>query len=50
MDPRIEQSDMWVIMKYLYIKENYVIDLENMDSYILLAYFVSILLVFDKDK
>ena len=50
MDPRIEQSVMWIVLRYMYIKDDYEIDLENMDSYILLAYFVSILLFFLTDK
>lgn len=46
MDNRIQQNVMWVVLRYMYIGESYEIEIENMDSYILLAYFVSIYTLF----
>ena len=50
MDPRIEHSDMWEVLKYMYIRESFDINILYKDSFILLAYFVSILLFFENDK
>lgn len=46
MDTRIDQCTMWNVLRYMYIRDDFEISIENMDSFVLLAYFVSILLFF----
>lgn len=43
MDTRIDQCTMWNVLRYMYIRDDFEISIENLDSFVLLAYFVSIL-------
>lgn len=43
MDSRIDYNTMWNVLRYMYIREDFDINVENLDSFVILAYFVSII-------